>query len=83
MSVVRSQKSDELWARVNEHKRRVRETIGAELSHAFRSTQTFQAYTGLCGEAHMAFEDGTLTEALVQMLAEYADKVCALPRSNL
>jgi hypothetical protein len=68
----------ELWAQVNASKRRVRETIAAELSYAFRSSPTYQAYTGLCGEAQMAFEDGMLTEALVEMLAEYATKVCAL-----
>ncbi len=67
-----------LPARFTVLKRRVRETLGADLSHAFRSTAVFQIYTGLCGEAQMAVEDDTLSEALLAQLEDYADKVIAL-----
>ena len=59
-------------------KRRVRRTIGAELSHSFRSTAIYQGYTGLCGEAEMALQEGDLDPALVAKLEEYAHKVIAL-----
>ncbi len=64
-------------------KRRVRAALGANLSHAFRSTAVFQIYTGLCGEAQMAAEDDTLSEALLAQLEDYADKVIALWQAEL
>jgi hypothetical protein len=64
-----------LWANVNAIKRRVRAALGAELSHELRSSQLYQAYTGLCGEAQMAHEDGELDERLISALDEYATKV--------
>ena len=67
-----------LHVRFTAIKRRVREAIGPELSHEFRSSAIFQIYTGLCGEAQMAAEDDTLSEALLAQLEEYADKVIAL-----
>jgi hypothetical protein len=66
-----------LWANVNAIKRRVRAAIGTELSHEFRSTNVYQAYTGLCGEAELAYADGELDERLVVVLDEYAAKVIA------
>ena len=68
---------DELWAKVNTIKRRVRATLGVNLSYEFRSSQMYQAYTGLCGEAQMAYEDKHLTEEIVALLEEYANKVIA------
>lgn len=72
----------ELWAKVNAIKRRVLIAIGttANLSHSFRSSQPYQAYTGLCGEAQMAHDDGDLTEELVHLLETQAKKVIALWR---
>ena len=69
---------NELWTKVMMVKRHVRDTLGRNLSYEFRSTQVYQAYTGLCGEAQMAHEDGELSEQIVTMLEEYADKVIAL-----
>jgi hypothetical protein len=69
---------DDLWAKVNAIKLRVQTALGAHLSYEFRSSQPYQAYTGLCGEAQMAYEDGELDERLVTLLAEQADKVIAL-----
>jgi hypothetical protein len=73
----------DLWAKVNAIKRRVLIAIGttANLGHAFRSSQPYQAYTGLCGEAQMAHEDGGLTEELVHLLEEQAKKVIRLWRN--
>jgi hypothetical protein len=59
-------------------KRQVRQTIGSQLSHDFRSSSVYQSYTGLCGEAEMALQDGNLDETLVTKLEEYAGKVIAL-----
>jgi bacterioferritin (cytochrome b1) len=75
MEVMMNQ--DDLWSRVATIKRRVRDAIGANLSHEFRSTQEYQAYTGLCGEAQMAYTDGELDEQIVAALEEYAAKVIA------
>jgi len=69
---------NELLAEVSAIKRRVRDTIGIDLNHEFRSSQVYQAYTGLCGEAQMAHEDDQLDDQLITMLEEYADKVIAL-----
>ena len=66
-----------LWANVNAIKRRVRAAIGTQLSHEFRSTNVYQAYTGLCGESELAYADGELDERLVVVLDEYAAKVIA------
>jgi hypothetical protein len=73
-----------LWLQVNTIKRRVLVAIGgtATLSHSFRSSQVYQAYTGLCGEAQMAHDDGELTPELVNLLDEQADKVIALWRQQ-
>ena len=56
----------------------VKQAIGSNLSHEFRSTQTYQAYTGLAGEAYHAFQGGELDDELVDMLADYAARVIAL-----
>jgi hypothetical protein len=56
----------------------VKQAIGSDLSHEFRSTQTYQAYTGLAGEAYHAFQNGELGDELVDMLAKQAQKVIAL-----
>ena len=68
----------EPWTRALTIIREVKMTIGSDLSHEFRSTQTYQAYTGLCGEAYHAFQDGELDDELVDMLADYAARVIAL-----
>jgi hypothetical protein len=68
----------ELWRKVNAIKRHVRDQIGTELSHEFRSSTTYQGYTGLCGEAQMAYEEGALNEELIALLETYAHKVIAL-----
>jgi hypothetical protein len=66
---------NELWAKVNALKHRVRQSLGTPLSHEFRSTQVYQAFTGLCGEAQMAYDDQELDQVLITLLEEYADKV--------
>lgn len=68
----------ELWRMVIAIKQQVRNAIGVDLDYAFRSTQTYQAYTALCGEAQMACGDGELDESLVAMLQEAAEKVIVL-----
>lgn len=75
----------DLWAKVNVIKRRVLIVIGAtaNLGHAFRSSQPYQAYTGLCGEAQMAHAEGELTEELVHLLEAQANKVITLWRDDL
>jgi hypothetical protein len=73
----------EAFDRVCAIKRGVRDTIGTELSHEFRSSQTFQAYTAMCGEAQWAYEDGELDEPLITMLEEYAGRVIGLWRAGL
>ena len=74
----------DLWAKVTAIKRRVLIAIGttANLGHSFRSSQPYQAYTGLCGEAQMAHEEGELTEELVQMLEAQSRKVVSLWRAE-
>jgi hypothetical protein len=72
----------ELWLNVQAIKRRVRDAIGADLSHEFRSSNTYQGYTGLCGEAQMAYADGTLDEELVKLLGNYAGRVIELYRQH-
>lgn len=65
----------ELWKRVVSAKRKVLDAIHGIPDHQFRSSQVFQAYTGLCGEAEFAHDDHELTEELVVMLEEYSAKV--------
>ena len=67
----------QLWLDVINTKRRVLESIGAELSAEFRSSQVYQAYTELYGEAQLAYSDGLLMPSIVDLLNEYADKVIA------
>ena len=73
-------KQNELWVRALITIDDVQQAIGKDLSHEFRSTQTYQAYTALCGEAYHAFQDDELDDELVDMLAGYADKVVTLHR---
>ena len=68
----------ELWKRVIQIKVRVRDTIGTDLSHEFRSLPEYAGYCGLCGEAQFAYEDEQLDERIVALLDEYADKVIAI-----
>ena len=56
-------------------KRRVLDVIVGRPDAAFRVTQVFQTYTGLCGEAEFAYDDNQLDEELVGMLEEQAEKV--------
>ena len=72
----------ELRIKVYKIKRQVRDTIGTNLSHRFRSTQVYQAYCGLCGEAQMAYEDGELDGQIVTLLEESAHKVIAFWQSD-
>jgi hypothetical protein len=71
-----------LWLRVQTAKQNVNATLGRELDYAFRSSNTYQSYTGLCGEAQMAQEDEELTEELVQLLETYAHNVIGLWRET-
>jgi hypothetical protein len=73
-------KQNELWVRALIIIDDVRQAIGQDLSHEFRSTQIYQAYTALCGEAYHAYQDGELDDELLGMLADYADKVITLHR---
>ncbi len=72
----------DLWTKVYSIKRQVRDTIGTDLSHEFRSTQVYQAYCGLCGEAQMAYEDGELDGQITTLLEESAHKVIAFWQSD-
>ena len=72
----------EMWAQVQVIKRSVKQSIGDDLSHEFRSSQPYQAYTGLCGEACFAYEDSELDDELIEMLDEYAKKVIVLKQSD-
>lgn len=65
----------ELWKRILTAKRRVLDAIVGKPDLEFRSRQVYQAYTGLCGEAEFAHDDGELNEELVTMLEEQAEKV--------
>jgi hypothetical protein len=76
MGVDMNQK--ELRTKVYQVKRQVRDTIGTDLSHEFRSTQVYLAYCGLCGEAQVAYEEGELDDQTVTLLEEYAQKVIAV-----
>lgn len=71
-------KRNEPWSRALTIIYDVTKAVGSDLGHEFRSTQTYQAYTGLCGEAYHAFKDGELDDELVDMLARQAQKVIAL-----
>ena len=73
-------KQNELWVQALSIINDVRQTTGKDLSHEFRSTQIYQAYTALCGEAYHAFQDDELDDELLSMLAEYAEKVVTLHR---
>lgn len=67
-----------LWQRFLSIQQRVHAAIGprlSTLSHEFRSEPAFMAYAGLCGEVRYAYEDGELTEELVQMVENYAEQV--------
>lgn len=69
------QDQKELWRTVNDIQRRVRETIGLELSIDLRYSQVYQAYTDFCNDAEVAYTDGLLTPGVVELLDEYATKV--------
>lgn len=77
---TRDMDEQEAWIRALSIIHDVQRTIGTELSHEFRSTHTYQAYTALCGEAYHAFEDGQVDDALVDLLADQAAKVIELHR---
>ena len=64
-----------LWKRVIAAKRRVLDAVVGKPDTAFRASQVFQAYTGLCGEAEFAFDDSQLDDELVGLLEEQAEKV--------
>ncbi len=66
---------EELWKRVTTAKRGVLDEIVGKPDPEFRASQVYQAYTGLCGEAEFAHDDGELDEELVHMLEEQARKV--------
>jgi hypothetical protein len=71
------------YRRVMAIKRSVKGAIGDDLDHEFRSSHAYQAYTGLCGETFHAYQDGELTDELVEMLDEYAHKVIMLKQNEL
>ena len=73
-------KQNELWVRALIIIDDVQQAICKDLSHEFRSTQSYQAYTALCGEAFHAFQDGELDDDLLGLLADYAAKVITLHR---
>lgn len=70
-----------LWQRVESIKRRVIEIVGERPAHAFRSTQAYQSYTAMCGEAYWAHKNDELDENLIQMLEESAERVIKISRS--
>lgn len=73
----------DLWKRVLQIRRRVRDTIGADLSDEFRSEAVYQNYCRLCGEVQFAYEDEQLDEQIVTMLDEYADKLISIWQSSI
>ncbi len=66
---------EEFWKRVTTAKRGVLDAIPGKPDPEFRATQVYQAYTGLCGEAEFAHDDGELDEELVHLLEEQAQTV--------
>jgi hypothetical protein len=69
---------EELWQHVEVIKKHVIHEIGRNLTHEFRSTQIYQAYTAMCGECQMAFEDKELNEDYINQLENQANQVIDL-----
>ncbi len=67
-----------LWQQVESIKHLVQNIIGEDLPRTFRSTQIYQSYTAMCGEAFWAYKNGELDEDLVLMLHDAADKAIKL-----
>lgn len=64
-----------LWQQVEATKRQVQATLGDRLSHDFRSSNAYQNYTAMCGEAFWAHKENELDEDIVLMLHDAAVKV--------
>lgn len=71
-----------LWQQVEAIKRHAAEVFGEKPSHDIRSTQAYQAYTAMCGEAHWAYKENELDEKLVQLLRETAEKAIHTQRGT-
>ena len=67
-----------LWHQVESIKRRVQKVIGDNLPQPFRTTQIYQSYTAMCGEAFWAHKNGKLDDELVLMLHDAAEKTIEL-----
>jgi hypothetical protein len=67
-----------LWHQVESIKRRVQKVLGDSLPQAFRTTQIYQSYTAMCGEAFWAHKNGKLDDELVLMLHDTAEKTIEL-----
>ena len=72
----------ERWGQATAIRREVKTVLGSDLSHEFRSNQTYQNYTGVCGEVLLAYQDGELDDQLIDLLTEYADKVISLKQQE-
>jgi hypothetical protein len=72
---------DALWKRAAAAIGRVREAGGQNPNYeTLRADPAYMDYTGLCGDAQMAYDMGDLDDALVASLEGAADKVVALIR---
>ena len=71
-----------MWKKVVAVRRCVRNALGTSLSYQFRTNWVCQAYTSLCDEARIAYQDGELNLEIVSQLEEYALKVIALKEAE-
>ncbi len=66
---------NQLWSEVVAIKRRVLESIGTELPYHLRYSQVYQTYSDFCEDAQIAYGDGLLTEGVVDLLEEHANRL--------
>ena len=65
------------WERVNSIKRKVQAALGARPKDDIHSSELYQAYTALCGEAFYAHKESALDAELLSMLEEKAERLIA------
>lgn len=70
---------DVLWKRAAACIAKVREAGGSNPNYdSLRADPAYMEYTGLCGDAQMAYDMGDLDEATIASLEAAAEKVIAL-----
>lgn len=67
-----------LWQQVESIKRQVSTALNEDLPHDFRSSNVYQNYTAMCGEAFWAHKNNELDVDIVLMLHDAAVKVIEL-----